>query len=286
MRDVVNYIMTLYPTPKKYFPEGYKYTRHEAILIPEKIRKIKEYTHNKFSSDFYKVVFFKVYDVKNEKVVEYCYFPVTKLKDTYFTFVLAIDSSKSIIMFDTYQGLFVKNIKTLKEINLSPLLVKAAGKDEKSMPSFTNDDLISADNDSESVSLVREFVNLSKMAYFSLLFGIVQDEEDLQSLQKIKPPSSEGERVYRRLKCFECHGHKGNAKGPESKVVDPHPGNLTDGRYMLQQEITDEYLRELIMNGGRYLNISDTKPSYKGQITPEELEELIKFTRSLVIPLP
>ena len=77
-------------------------------------------------------------------------------------------------------------------------------------------------------------------------------------------------------KCVNCHGDKGDGKGSEADMYDPHPGDFTDAHMM--GEMTD---------GEIFWKISEGRipmPSFKKKLTEEERWELVNYLRTFAKP--
>lgn len=96
-----------------------------------------------------------------------------------------------------------------------------------------------------------------------------------------KPTMEEsGKKLWDRLACGNCHGEQDNERGPslfgiigtERKIKDAAP-----------VRVDASYLRESIVDPYRKLTegYEKTMPSYKGQITEEEILQLIAHMRTL-----
>ena len=72
-------------------------------------------------------------------------------------------------------------------------------------------------------------------------------------------------------KCATCHGKDGRAKTFKAKFN--HARNLTDPQW--QADVTDERLFNSITNG------KGDMPRFKGKLTDDQINELIKFIRTL-----
>ena len=74
-------------------------------------------------------------------------------------------------------------------------------------------------------------------------------------------------------KCAECHGDTGNGKGPQAKMYDPRPSDLTDAAHM--QAVTDGELFYKISEGHRPM------PAFKKRFTEEQRWQMVLFLRSI-----
>jgi len=79
-------------------------------------------------------------------------------------------------------------------------------------------------------------------------------------------------------KCSECHGETGQGNGPQAKMYDPHPSNLTDTA--LLKEVTDGELFYVITAGHKPM------PSYRKKLTDEQRWQLVLLVRYLSNTVP
>jgi mono/diheme cytochrome c family protein len=79
-------------------------------------------------------------------------------------------------------------------------------------------------------------------------------------------------------KCAQCHGETGKGDGPEGKMYDPAPGNLTDAKHMTA--LTDGELFYQISQGRKPM------PAFKKRLTEEQRWQLVLFVRSFAEPAP
>jgi mono/diheme cytochrome c family protein len=74
-------------------------------------------------------------------------------------------------------------------------------------------------------------------------------------------------------KCSECHGERGQGNGPQAKMYDPRPFDLTETARL--KEITDGELFYVISQGHKPM------PSYKKKLTEEQRWQLVLLVRYL-----
>lgn len=84
-----------------------------------------------------------------------------------------------------------------------------------------------------------------------------------------------GAQVY-AARCVLCHGATGHGDGVGAAALNPKPRNHTDGSYMNSR--TDAELLEVIHNG------KGAMPAWKGVLTEEEMQAVLKHVRSLAVP--
>ncbi len=81
-----------------------------------------------------------------------------------------------------------------------------------------------------------------------------------------------GAEVYQR-QCVACHGKAGKGDGPAAAAMDPRPSDLTDAERMAA--LGDEGLLGVIAEG------RGAMPGYKSLLTPEQLEAVTEYVRSM-----
>lgn len=87
----------------------------------------------------------------------------------------------------------------------------------------------------------------------------------------------EAEQMF-RSRCIVCHGEKGLGNGPGAAALNPKPRNYTDGTW--QASVTDEQIKNVIMNGGAAVGKSPIMPASPDlQSKPEVVDELVKIVR-------
>ena len=74
-------------------------------------------------------------------------------------------------------------------------------------------------------------------------------------------------------KCAECHGEAGKGDGPQGKMYDPLPKDLTDASHM--NALSDGELFYKISEGHRPM------PAFRKRLTEEQRWQLVLFLRSL-----
>lgn len=79
-------------------------------------------------------------------------------------------------------------------------------------------------------------------------------------------------------KCSECHGETGQGNGPQAKMYDPRPSNLTDTAHL--KEITDGELFYVISQGHKPM------PSFRRKLTDDQRWQLVLLVRYLSNTVP
>ncbi len=89
--------------------------------------------------------------------------------------------------------------------------------------------------------------------------------------------AAKGAEKYKML-CVTCHGEKGDGNGPAGANLTPKPGNFTDTKR--SAELTDEYVYEIIKEGGLAKNRSPLMMAWKTSLTEDELKDITAYVRA------
>jgi mono/diheme cytochrome c family protein len=87
-----------------------------------------------------------------------------------------------------------------------------------------------------------------------------------------------GGRLYTHY-CAVCHGTEGAGDGFNAWNLDPKPRDLSDAQY--QRAVTDEWLAEIIDQGGRGVSRSPLMPAWGHTLTQEQIGDVTSFVRTL-----
>jgi cytochrome c oxidase subunit 2 len=89
-----------------------------------------------------------------------------------------------------------------------------------------------------------------------------------------------GERLFTELRCDSCHSPDGSGRGPSLGDVFGHTVALESGQPVIADEA---YVRESILNPRAKVTAGfrPVMPTFQGQITEEQLLQLIAYIRSL-----
>lgn len=71
-------------------------------------------------------------------------------------------------------------------------------------------------------------------------------------------PRAEAQEVF-QTRCVTCHGDRGEGNGPASAGLNPPPRNYTDPQW--QASVTDEYIEQIIVQGGAAVGRSAAMPN-------------------------
>ena len=88
--------------------------------------------------------------------------------------------------------------------------------------------------------------------------------------------SAKGQEVYNTY-CALCHGPTGLGDGVAAAALDPKPRDLSSATIL--ETYTDEYLVNVITNGGAAVGKSSVMMAWGGIISPEDIENLVAHIR-------
>lgn len=100
----------------------------------------------------------------------------------------------------------------------------------------------------------------------------------------VAPPertmAASGHRLYKQLNCGSCHGEKDTEKGPSIYGLPGKIRKFSSGATMVAD---DAYLRNSILNPYDHVvtGYINTMPAYKGQLTEEQILNLIAYMKTL-----
>jgi cytochrome c oxidase subunit 2 len=113
---------------------------------------------------------------------------------------------------------------------------------------------------------------------------VVQTPTDYQQWLRENAPTTtmtaNGERLYRALGCSGCHGENSRIRAPSLSGVYGRPVPLESGETVLAD---DRYLRDSILLPQRQVvaGYAPVMPNYAGQISEEDLFQLIQYLKTL-----
>ncbi len=88
--------------------------------------------------------------------------------------------------------------------------------------------------------------------------------------------SAKGQEVY-NVYCSTCHGATGLGDGVASAALDPKPRDLSSAAIL--KTYTDEYLVNVITNGGAAVGKSPMMTAWAGIISPGDIDNLVAHIR-------
>ncbi len=81
------------------------------------------------------------------------------------------------------------------------------------------------------------------------------------------------------ISCSGCHGPTGKGDGPAAASLNPKPRDLSDKTYA--RTLKDEYLFEIIKNGGPAVKKSPLMPALGKTLKDDQIKDLVAYLRSL-----
>jgi cytochrome c oxidase subunit 2 len=92
--------------------------------------------------------------------------------------------------------------------------------------------------------------------------------------------AQEGRKTFLKYRCLSCHSADQNARAPVLEELFGRPVHLTDGRTVSADEA---YIRESIYNPAAKIvaGYQNIMPTFEGQVSEEEIIQLIAFIQSL-----
>lgn len=90
--------------------------------------------------------------------------------------------------------------------------------------------------------------------------------------------AAKGAQKYKEL-CVSCHGEGGKGDGVAAAALTPKPANFTDAAHAAT--VTDEYILNMIKEGGAANGKSPLMASWKAVLKDDELQNVAAFVRSL-----
>jgi mono/diheme cytochrome c family protein len=82
--------------------------------------------------------------------------------------------------------------------------------------------------------------------------------------------------------CAGCHGKAGKGDGPAAATLNPKPQDHTDGKIM--NSLTDQYLFDIIKNGGMAVKKSPIMPANNKKLNDQEIWDVVAYIRSFAVP--
>jgi mono/diheme cytochrome c family protein len=129
------------------------------------------------------------------------------------------------------------------------------------------------------------FAGLLLLILISVSFALYQHhrqwvipESAKRRINPLQPTESNlhSARIVYEEKCANCHGSTGKGDGPESKLHDPLPADLTDPK--TTSPLTDGEIFYQISEGRRPM------PSFKSRLTEDQRWQLVLLVRSFSQP--
>jgi len=93
-------------------------------------------------------------------------------------------------------------------------------------------------------------------------------------------PASQGEKLFQSIGCATCHRTDTQGRGPILTNIFGRPQQMADGSTVT---VDEDYIRESILNpqAKTVAGFQQIMPTYQGQVSEEQLLQLIAYIRSL-----
>ena len=82
--------------------------------------------------------------------------------------------------------------------------------------------------------------------------------------------------------CVGCHGATGKGDGAAAAALNPKPQDHTNGKIM--NALTDNYLFDIIKNGGKAVQKAAIMPAANKKLTDQDIWDMVAYIRSLANP--
>lgn len=121
---------------------------------------------------------------------------------------------------------------------------------------------------------MQRIISFCALVIFSLSSPVIATAQS-------KGDVSAGKAKYESL-CAGCHGKTGKGDGPAAASLNPKPQDHTDGKVM--NSLSDQYLTDIIKNGGAAVKKSPLMPAWGKTLKDQEVSDVIAYIRSLANP--
>ncbi len=105
-----------------------------------------------------------------------------------------------------------------------------------------------------------------------------QSAEAVTARSALSYTERKGKVLYDKY-CAVCHGIQGQGDGFNAYNLDPKPGDLTEEGYLAT--LTDDWLLEVITQGGRGVKRSVLMPAYEKTLTRSQMKDVLAYLRFL-----
>jgi cytochrome c oxidase cbb3-type subunit III len=110
---------------------------------------------------------------------------------------------------------------------------------------------------------------------------VAKATEEAGKKVEVKSDPEAGKKTYALL-CASCHGNTGKGDGPAAAALPTKPQSHADGKYM--NALTDQHLFKSIKEGGASVGRSPLMPPWGGQLTDQDIWNLVSYIRTLAVP--
>jgi cytochrome c oxidase subunit II len=107
----------------------------------------------------------------------------------------------------------------------------------------------------------------------------------MQQNVPIHPPANVGERIFDKLACNNCHQPDRSGSGPPLAGVFGSITTLSNGE---KREVDDSFIRQIVLDPASLpiAGYAQVMPSFRGEITEQEMLDLVAYLKSLNQPEP
>jgi cytochrome c oxidase subunit II len=114
-------------------------------------------------------------------------------------------------------------------------------------------------------------------------YVVVMEPQEYQEWLNLHAEGSlalQGRKTFLKYRCLSCHSADSDARAPVLEELYGKPVHLRDGRTIIAD---DDYLREHIVAPGKNVvaGWENIMPTFAGQVSPEEINQLISFIKAL-----
>lgn len=92
------------------------------------------------------------------------------------------------------------------------------------------------------------------------------------------PDPARGKLQYENY-CLSCHGARGDGDGPAGLALTPRPARIGERAFM--REKTDDYLFQVIQQGGAAVGLSPLMAPWGSMLTDAQIRDVIAYVRTL-----
>jgi mono/diheme cytochrome c family protein len=90
-----------------------------------------------------------------------------------------------------------------------------------------------------------------------------------------RPAHAQDAKQLYEKNCIPCHGPSGKGDGPVGKMLKPPPADLGS----VTKGTADADVAKIIKEGGKSVGKSTAMPGFKGKLTDEQIQGLVKYVK-------
>ncbi|MBI2920212.1 MAG: c-type cytochrome [Planctomycetes bacterium] len=291
-QDLIAWVRRLHPTIEEFVNAG-DYVKYSSVLSPERAGQVTAKAGSALAPGEHYIAFYAVWSTRTGRARREdkpAPAPGASGLSGYVAFTqLDLEAGVRVSI-----GMAISPEKRVHKIAMFErvVLLENGKREETAVDQFVRafegagDDIVSKNPPPipNREALTKQLGDAIKRMYWRLLLGMEQDKEDWEDIAAGKKPNADhpGRAIYERMDCIKCHGPTGRAKGPTISEREPLARDFADGAYM--NTLSDQYLIDLLENGGTAMGISSVMPSYSGNMNADEMKALIAYVRTLAVP--